>query len=220
MEYYEDFEDFDPVHSSIVHEEKDCDEALVQKYVDAAGKAFRLLFEAHPGEHFYTAEILFNKEWHPWVSVFSVEAYRRAMEEQEITDPDKLFWFKLGGRHSLSVAYDYYMKLTELYEVVDKDKRWYHAFSQKAKSRMHQTHLDAADEAIWRLNESGLFRLVNPAIRGSFWCDEKDPPIPRFTVTGNIGAALEESIDTGETVHLKIEPFGESDKKKKPRGKE
>lgn len=188
------------------------DLTLTAAFEQAAGKAFRSLYEAHPGETFYSAEFYFNRERHPWVTVFSEEALERALREQEITDPGQQEWFRTGGCSALCVAYGYMVRLTELDELMDSRKKWKHTFDKEARKAEWNLQSASALEAMYRLQNKGILKFGGMiSSLGVSVQDENEIPVPgRLTLAegldmNTLSAMLNTALEGGE-VHWKAAP--------------
>lgn len=188
------------------------DLALTEAFEQAAGKAFRSLHEAHPGEKFYTADFYFNQERHPWVTAFSEEALERALREQEITDPAQQEWFRTGGHSALCVAYGYMVRLTELDELMDSRKKWQHTFDKEARKAEWNLQSASALEAMYRLQNKSILKLNGMICSvGVSEQDENEIPVPRKLTLAEgldmnaLSAMLNTAFEGGE-VHWKAAP--------------
>lgn len=130
-------------------------EELVAAFVKAAGDAFSSLKETHK-EHFYYYTFVFDEGMQPYISAWSYEALEKSIIDNKITDEDKNWW-KWNYSDSPYAVYGYDDFFNEVRELLDK----------RAKSlsidELYDVEwgirVDSMEEAIKRLDQSGLFGI-------------------------------------------------------------
>lgn len=133
-------------------------EELVEVFMKAAGKAFSSLKENHQ-EHFYYYAFIFDEGLHPYISAWSYEALEQSIIDNEIKDEEEKGWWKWDYSDSPYAVYGYDEFFYEAGELLDKRA------SELSEDELYdmewEARVDSMEEAMKRLNQSGLFGVGN-----------------------------------------------------------
>lgn len=132
------------------------DEAIVNIFETAAGKAFTALIEEHKEEHFYYFALLNDGNWRPYISAWSYEALERFYEENKVEDEEKS-WYKWSGVESPYVTYGWDEYFAEYQEFLQEREEEEEADEDEITDDWWILCINSMEEAMMRLDQKGIF---------------------------------------------------------------